>query len=176
MVIWLTGLSGAGKSTVAMRLIERFKPHCPDLVHIDGDEVRALFGDSLGYKEADRYEQIRRIQRLTWMLDKQALTVVVAALYAHPDLLAWNRTHFSGYLEVYLDAPLEVVRARDPKRLYAKVDDGEMSDVVGIDVAWHAPETPDVRIDMAVRQEVDDVVSCIAARVDRLAAVDHGSR
>ena len=120
MVIWITGLSGAGKTTLATALYEAMKPRLPTLVRIDGDEVRALFGNSLGFTESDRRLQIQRLQSLATMLDGQGLVVIVAALYAHPELLAWNRDHFSDYFEVYLEASLELVRSRDPKGLYAK--------------------------------------------------------
>ena len=104
MVIWITGLSGVGKTTLATALYEAMKPGLPALVRIDGDEVRALFGNSLSFAESDRRLQIQRIQSLAAMLDGQGLTVIVAALYAHPELLAWNRDHFSDYFEVYLEA------------------------------------------------------------------------
>ena len=139
MVIWITGISGAGKTTLADALFGALKPRHPTLVRIDGDEVRALFGDTLGFAESDRKVQIERIQKLAAMLDSQGMTVIVAALYAHPDLLAWNRENFSEYFEIYLDASLDLVRGRDPKGLYAKADAGDMKDVVGLDVPWHAP-------------------------------------
>ena len=119
MVIWITGLSGSGKTTLATALYESMKPRLSALVRIDGDEVRTLFGNSLGFTESDRHLQVQRLQNLAAMLDGQGLAVIVAALYANPDLLAWNRDHFSNYFEVYIDASLDLVRSRDPKGLYA---------------------------------------------------------
>jgi adenylylsulfate kinase-like enzyme len=146
MVIWITGLSGSGKTTLATALYESMKPRLSTLVRIDGDEVRALFGNSLGFAESDRRLQIQRLQSLAAMLDDQGLTVIVAALYAHPDLLAWNREHFSDYLEVYLEASLDLVRSRDSRGLYTKADSGEMAHVVGVDVPWHAPDNPHMTV------------------------------
>ena len=80
----IMGPSGAGKTTLANALLTRFKSALPHLVRLDGDEIRALFGQGLGYREEDRYEQINRIQRLALMLDAQEQIVLVAALYAHP--------------------------------------------------------------------------------------------
>ncbi len=139
MVIWITGLSGVGKTTLATALYEAMKPGLPALVRIDGDEVRALFGNSLGFTESDRRLQIQRLQSLATMLDGQGLVVIVAALYAHPELLAWNRDHFSDYFEIYLEASMDLVRSRDSKGLYAKAQAGEMADVVGVDVPWAIP-------------------------------------
>ncbi len=165
MVIWITGLSGSGKTTLATVLYEAMKPALPTLVRIDGDEVRALFGNSLGFTESDRRLQIQRLQSLAAMLDGQGLTVIVAALYAHPELLAWNRDHFSGYFEIYLKASLELVRSRDPKGLYAKADSGEISDVVGVDIPWHAPDTPHMTVkagdDLDTGTVVRDIMACL---------------
>ncbi|MBO89841.1 MAG: hypothetical protein CMP14_10000 [Rickettsiales bacterium] len=94
MVIWLTGISGAGKTTLAALIRDNFKGCLPEMVLVDGDEVRELFGHNLGYKEEDRYRQIERIQKLAHMLDRQCMIVVVSALYAHPRLLEWNRDNF----------------------------------------------------------------------------------
>ena len=147
MVIWLTGLSGAGKTTIAEAMVGMLKPHIPQLVLVDGDVIRELFGASLGYEEPARQEQIGRIQRLAGWLARQGQTVVVAALYAHPDLLAWNRDNLPGYFEVYVNAPMALLRERDSKGLYAGADSGQTPNVVGIDIPWHAPQQPDMLID-----------------------------
>ncbi|MEM8732221.1 MAG: adenylyl-sulfate kinase [Pseudomonadota bacterium] len=82
---------------------------------IDGDTIRNLFGVGLGFHEEARQEQIRRIQRLaSWLADQQ-MKVIVAALYAHPDFLDWNRKNLPGYFEIYVDAPLSFLQARDSK-------------------------------------------------------------
>lgn len=161
MVIWITGISGAGKTTLSDAIVRRFKPVIPELVQIDGDEIRALFGASLSFAEHDRFEQIQRIQRLARMLDSQGMIVLVAALYGHPDLFAWNRENFSTYFEIYIEAPLRLVQRRDPKSLYHKAANGEMPNVVGLDIPWHAPEQPHMQID--ANQETDP--NALALRV-----------
>ncbi|MCZ6770844.1 MAG: adenylyl-sulfate kinase [Proteobacteria bacterium] len=169
MVIWLTGLSGAGKTLISQKLVERFKVAVPELVHIDGDEVRALHGNDLAFDEDSRRKQIKRIQRLAKLLDLQGLLVVVAALYSHPELLDWNRANFDDYLEVYLSAPLALVQHRDAKGLYGKAMSGEMQHVVGMDIPWHAPANPDLLIDGALQEDPDALVVRIARMVPRLA-------
>ena len=169
MVIWLTGISGAGKTTLSDAIARRFKSVVPELVQIDGDEIRELFGASLTYRETDRYEQILRIQRLARMLDRQNMLVLVAALYGHPDLFARNRKIFSEYFEVYLEAPLGLVKRRDPKELYRKLERGEMNNVVGIDIPWHAPENPDLQINSEQETDPDELALEVARRIPRLA-------
>jgi adenylylsulfate kinase-like enzyme len=173
MVIWMTGLSGAGKTTLCETLNRRLKPVLPALTTLDGDAVRQVFGSELGYTEADRVTQIKRIQSLAEMLDRQGLVVLVAALYARPDLLAWNRDTFDGYVEIYLDAPLTLVQQRDPKGLYAKAAAEAMPNVVGMDIPWHAPESPDLTIDMTAGLTVDETADLVIAAVPALAEAAH---
>ena len=148
MIIWITGISGAGKTTLCEALRRLLKPRLPELVLLDGDVIRDIFGNDLGFAEPDRMRQIRRIQSIALELDRQGLVVLVAALYAHPSLLEWNRQNFTAYFEIYLEASLPLVQARDPKGLYAKVKRGEMKEVVGLDIPWHSPTSPDLRIDV----------------------------
>ena len=161
MVIWSTGLSGAGKTTLAIALRDLLKPRFPQTVLIDGDIVREAFGVSLGYTEADRVTQISRVQRLAKILADQDLVVIVAALYCHPDLLNWNRENLKGYFEVYLDASEELLHRRDQKNLYSMAKDGRTKDVVGVDIPWHAPEHPD----LLIRADEEEAPSQMALRV-----------
>ena len=176
MVVWITGISGAGKTTLCEALSALLKPSLPELVLIDGDIVRKIFGGDLGYGEEDRVRQIKRIQGLAGELDRQGLVAIVAAVYARPDLLAWNRQNFSDYFEVYLDAPLTLVQQRDAKDLYGKAARGEMSDVVGIDVPWHAPENADLRIDATEALAPSELAKTVAMQIPRFAEVLGGEQ
>lgn len=155
MVIWVTGLSGSGKSTLCDALRPKLKALRPSLVTLDGDVVRAAFGDDLGYHEADRVRQIKRIQGIARMLANQDITVLVAALYAHPDLLAWNRENMPGYFEVYLKTDMDFLLGRDRKGLYRRGRSGEIPNVVGVDIPWHAPQQADMVIDASSVPPVD---------------------
>ena len=170
MVIWLTGISGAGKTTLCDAMWNLLKPSVPELISIDGDIVRKLFASKLGYAEPDRVQQIRRIQTLAKFLSDQGQIVLVAALYAHPDLLAWNRQNFKNYFEVYIDAPLSLVQARDPKGLYANA--GPSPQIVGIDVPWHVPKSPDMIIKANNDNAPTDVAKQIIAKIPTLTHIE----
>ena len=169
MVIWITGISGAGKTTISKNLYQQFKCIIPEIVTVDGDEVRSLFGKALGYSEKDRFLQIERIQRIAAFLDKQGMLVLVSALYAHPNLLAWNRKKFSEYFEIYLKTSIDLVSERDPKGLYRKFFSGEMQNVVGLDIDWHAPKNPDLSIKMDKSTNLCETSTTIISRIERLA-------
>ena len=118
MVIWITGISGAGKTTLANSLIDRYKKVLPNLINVDGDVIRNLFGNDLGYEETHRIVQIERLQNLSLFLENQNQIVIASALYSNPVLMDWNRKYFSEYYEIYLNASLELVKKRDPKGIY----------------------------------------------------------
>jgi adenylylsulfate kinase len=171
MVIWITGLSGAGKTTLCRALWQALKPECPQLVCLDGDAVRAAFGHDLGYREADRRTQIQRMQRLAQLLAVQGLVVLVAALYAHPELLAWNRQHLPEYFEIYLKASTTTLRRRDAKGLYREATAGMRPHVVGVDIPWHAPEAPDLVIDVDTAPGAEVCAHQVMAALPRFARV-----
>lgn len=168
MVIWVTGLSGSGKSTLCSALFEILKPTRPQIVKLDGDEIRAVFGDNLGHSEADRIQQIGRIQRLAKLLTDQNLDVLVAALYANPQLLAWNRANFADYFEIYIEASIEFLTPRNPKNLYGRGLRGEIKDVVGLDIPWQAPTRPDLLLQAADAPGAIDLANSVIRKISHL--------
>ncbi|MBI4283287.1 MAG: adenylyl-sulfate kinase, partial [Chloroflexi bacterium] len=87
MVIWVTGLAGSGKTSLCNALYRLLKPQLPELALLDGDVIRAAFGNDLTYSEEDRVKQVKRLQNVAKVLSEQGLVVIVAVVYAHPDLL-----------------------------------------------------------------------------------------
>lgn len=144
MIIWLTGISGAGKTTIAKSIYDLLKPKLNSLIFIDGDVVREIFGNDLGFNEEDRKIQIQRIQKISLLLYSQNLNVIVAALYSEKNLLKWNRENFSNYFEVYINTPMSIVEKRDNKSLYKNAKKGKINNIVGIDIPWNAPENSDL--------------------------------
>lgn len=170
MVIWVSGVSGSGKTTLCNAIWRLLKERVPELVLLDGDAVRAAFGNDLGYREEDRIVQIKRLQNMAKMLSDQNLIVIVAAVYANPELLRWNRWNLSDYFELYLEASFKTVQRRDTKGLYAGAASGEITNVVGVDIPWHAPESPD----LVINTDNGDGAEVLARRV--IAAIPRLSR
>lgn len=167
-VIWLTGLSGAGKTTLGAALRDLISGVAP-VVLLDGDAVRAAVDDGLGYSEDDRHVQISRMARLARLVAGQGIVVVVAALYASDELLAWNRANLPGYVEVYLSASIETLGTRDPKGLYERARRGDAHDVVGLDIPWHAPVSPDLVLEMDAPTTADRLARKVIRLVPELA-------
>ena len=153
----MTGISGAGKTTIANSIIKSYKHKFPNLVNIDGDIIRQMYEDDLGYEEKDRIRQIKRIQKLCLFLENQNLIVIVSALYSNTELMDWNRKNFSEYFEIYLKISVDLVKERDPKGIYEKFSKGEEKNLVGLDIPWHEPKKPNLVIDMDKTKSFSDV-------------------
>lgn len=165
MLVWITGLSGSGKTTLCRAIQTVVKPRMPEVIFLDGDEIRGIFGNTLGYAEEDRVFGVRRIQRMIRMFVEQGHPVVISVLYARSDLLAWNRETFSDYFEVYLNASIGTVQQRDSKGLYNLAAQGEMPNVVGLDIPWHEPENPDLVFDQDAPPAPDEMAGTVIRSV-----------
>lgn len=146
MVVWIIGLSGAGKSTLANEVLRLTKQKTPNVVLLDGDEVRKIYDNDLGHTLYDRSMNAKRISNLCKFLDAQNIHVICAILSLFPENLDWNRRHYKNYYEVFIDAPLNDLQSRDSKGLYAKFSRGEISDVAGLDLKFVPPKKPDLMI------------------------------
>ena len=144
MVIWIIGLSGVGKTTFAQSLYRAAKPKRPQLIHLDGDRIRAVMGNDLGYSAAERRLSTERMSRLSLELDSQGIDVVCSTMSLFPDSHQWNRDNFSDYYEIYMELTNEKLRQRDPKGIYASAAKGELQDVVGVDIPFETPKNPDL--------------------------------
>ncbi|MDQ2104239.1 adenylyl-sulfate kinase [Azospirillum isscasi] len=151
LVVWITGLSGAGKTTVAGLLAPCFQEAGRPCVTLDGDHLRALLRNELGLETGHDREQRLTLARLYGRLCQAVATrgcdVLCATVSMFHDVRAWNRAHIPNYLEVYLRVPLDELRRRDPKGLYARSAAGEVAGMVGVEVPAEEPSRPDLVID-----------------------------
>ncbi|HWH28136.1 MAG TPA: sulfate adenylyltransferase subunit CysN [Mycobacteriales bacterium] len=148
-VVWLTGLSGAGKSTIANLLERRLHTLGVHTYLLDGDNVRHGLNADLGFTEADRVENIRRVGHVARLMADAGLVVVVSFISPFRAERDTARALLPAgqFVEVHVDTPLEVAEARDEKGLYAKARRGELPNFTGIDSPYEPPEHPEVRLD-----------------------------
>lgn len=146
MVVWIIGLSGAGKTTLAKRVVSGVRVRGRTVVLLDGDEIRDVFGNDLTHDLKGRFQNAQRICRLCALLESQGVDVVCAILSIFPESREWCRRNLQNYYEVFIDTPLDVLQKRDPKGIYRKYERGEISDVAGLDLDFVPPKDPDLLI------------------------------
>jgi bifunctional enzyme CysN/CysC len=148
-VIWFTGLSGAGKSTIANLLEKRLHALGRHTYVLDGDNVRHGLNKDLGFTEADRVENIRRVSEVARLMADAGLIVLVSFIspFRAERRTARGLMGEGEFYEVFVDAPLEVAETRDPKGLYKKARRGELKNFTGVDSPYEMPEAPEVNID-----------------------------
>ena len=168
-VVWLTGLSGAGKSTVANALEVRLNAEGVHTMLLDGDNVRHGLSRDLGFSDADRVENIRRIGETVKLMLDAGLVVITAFISPfHNDRQRVRELVRKGeFLEVFLDAPLAVCEARDPKGLYKSARTGRIINFTGISQAYEAPAKPELRIDTSTSSVAESVQTILAALKER---------
>lgn len=171
MVIWLIGMSGAGKTAIGKEVFAQLKQRRPNVVFLDGDAVREIMGSDLGHSLEARRANAGRISRLCKYLDDQGIDVVCSILSIFHESQAWNRSQIARYFEVYIRVPFEVLEARDSKGLYRAAREGKATNVVGVDIPFPPPLNPDLIIDNG---DVVDSFDGLAARV--LAAIPWESK
>jgi bifunctional enzyme CysN/CysC len=155
-VVWLTGLSGAGKSTVANRLEQRLHALGKRTYLLDGDNVRHGLNKDLGFTAADRVENVRRIAEVARLMVDAGLIVITALISPFRAERRMARALFATgeFVEVFVDVPLAVAESRDPKGLYRRARSGELKNFTGIDSPYEPPEAPELHLDTA-RQSPD---------------------
>ena len=150
MIIWLTGLSASGKTTLGRHIWEIWKPRAPNTVIVDGEDVRDILGHRTGeddYSLDGRRAVAERICGICAWLDSQDINAICSTISSFEDLRARNRSTLSRYFEVFVSVPLEVAFRRDGKNLYAPALRGERKNVVGMDLEFTPPISPDLVID-----------------------------
>jgi adenylylsulfate kinase len=172
-VIWMTGLSGSGKSTIALALEKQLHSDGHLTAVLDGDNVRTGINNNLGFSEVDRTENIRRIAEVAKLFVQQG--IVTICCFVSPTMairqLAKDIIGEQDFVEVFVDTPLEVCEQRDVKGLYAKARAGEVKDFTGISAPFEAPTSPAIRLKTAGRSEADTVQELhqfIAPRISRV--------
>ena len=148
-VFWFTGLSGAGKSTVAGALMQVLEKECNwNCIQLDGDILRTGLCSDLGFSEEDRHENQRRLREVVKLLLKTGTNVVVSFIspFAHDRELAREMLEDKQFIEIYVSTTLAQCEARDPKGLYQKARAGQIKEFTGIDSPFEIPVNPEIEI------------------------------
>jgi len=160
-VIWITGLSGAGKTTLASEVVSRMRELGDAVVMLDGDELREVFGavitNAKNHGTEGRLALAFQYAHLCRVIAGQGYTVVIATISLFSEIHAWNRANLPGYFEVYLKVPLEELRRRDPKGIYRRFDAGELADVAGLDLLIDEPAAADWVVEFDPSRRVNSV-------------------
>ncbi len=169
VTIWMTGLSGSGKSTVANELEKRLVALGRHTMLLDGDNVRMGLNRNLGFKESDRIENIRRISEVSKLMNDAGLIVITSFIspYTRDRKSARDIIGSDSFFEVYISTPLEECERRDVKGLYRKARAGEIPNFTGISSPYDVPENPDVTIDtsrLTLEECVDTIIKALEER------------
>ncbi len=151
MVIWLVGLSGSGKTTIGKEMYKLWKPIAPNTVMVDGDDVRTLMGkdkDPSDFTLEGRYRLTLQYVEICAWLDQQDINVICCTISNFEDIYNENRKRFSNYFQVFLDVPIDILKKRDPKGLYKRVEEGIEKNVMGVDIPYSKPVSSDLHLVM----------------------------
>ena len=164
--IWLTGLPGSGKTTLASALEQRLREQGRQPCVLDGDSLRLGLCRDLGFSETDRIENIRRVAEVAKLMVDAGLSVMVALVSPFRAQREMARRLFSDgeFVEVFVDTPLQICERRDPKGMYARARRGELKDFTGVDGRYDPPGNPEVRVDtsvLSVGESVARVLRCL---------------
>ena len=165
-VLWFTGLSGSGKSTVANAVDLMLHQHGVKTYVLDGDNVRHGLNGDLGFSDVDRVENIRRVSEVAKLFADAGLLVSTAFIspFISDREMVREQLPNNQFIEVFIDTPLEVCESRDPKGLYKKARAGEIKNFTGIDSAYEAPVTPEIHVKTAEKS----IEACALQVIDYL--------
>jgi adenylyl-sulfate kinase len=169
-VLWLTGLSGAGKSTIAAQLKQELLAWGQPVCVLDGDRLRTGLCSDLGFSPEDRKENIRRIGELAKLFTATGVICIVAVIspYRADRRRARTLIEQGRFIEIYVNAPLEVCERRDPKGLYAKARRGEIAEFTGISSHYEPPEKPEIELHtdkLSITESLAEVLDFIKLNV-----------
>ena len=165
--LWFTGLSGAGKTTLADEMVRIFKAAGHKVEILDGDVVRTNLSKGLGFSKEDRDTNIRRIGFVCELLTRNGVINLVAAISPYENVRNENRARIGRYVEVYCGCPLETLVERDVKGLYKKALAGELANFTGVSDPYEAPSAPDVALDTS-KMSIPDCTGKIMNKLKEL--------
>ncbi|MFQ6029208.1 MAG: adenylyl-sulfate kinase [Dehalococcoidia bacterium] len=172
-VVWFTGLSASGKSTLAYNMAEILKKRGTPVEVLDGDEVRETISKDLGFSAADRQEHARRVIGLSKILVRNGVAVLVPLISPYKVSREAARAEFDSFIEVYVNCPIEACIERDPKGLYAKALSGEIKEFTGVSDPYEPPDASEVVVntnELSVEECCEQIMEAVDRMLDSVSA------
>ena len=166
VTLWFTGLSGSGKTTIAKAVERELRSRHCKVEMLDGDIVRTNLSKGLGFSKEDRNINVRRIGFVANLLSRNGVIAITAAISPYRDIRDEVRQRTENFMEVYVNAPLDICEARDVKGLYARARAGEIKNFTGIDDPYEAPLNPEV-ICYTEQETIEESVGKVIAELER---------
>ncbi|MDE5069865.1 MAG: adenylyl-sulfate kinase [Trichodesmium sp. St16_bin4-tuft] len=166
-ILWFTGLSGAGKTTISKIVAEKLKQRGRKVEILDGDIVRENLSKGLTFSKADRDINIRRIGFVAHLLSRNGVVAITAAISPYKAVRNEIREMDENFIEVYINAPLEVCEQRDVKGLYGKARAGEIKNFTGIDDPYEPPNNPEITC-CTDKESLDESVANVISSLEKL--------
>lgn len=172
-ILWLTGLSGSGKSTIAKLLEKKLCSMDKHAYVLDGDHIRQGLSKDLGFTEANRVENMRRVAEVAKLMIDSGQIVLVSMIspFAAERRMARELVEDGEFFEIFVDTPLHVAEQRDPKGLYRKARRGELKNFTGIDSPYEAPLNPEIHINTML-QTPEQAVEAILIHITQIGVLD----
>lgn len=171
-VFWITGLSGAGKTTIGRALVRLLKDEERSCVHLDGDQLRQIFPDLVGHDAGTRRALARRYSGLCKIISDQGIDVVCSTISLFHEIHDWSRANCARYVEIFLDVEADILKERDPKKIYQRAQAGEIRDVAGFDLAVEFPTQPDIVLHNDGRASPEELALAILRQADGKSACE----
>ena len=155
---WITGLAGAGKTSIGNILFKYIKKKYRNTIFLDGDILRAILGyENINYDKASRMRIAMQYARLSKLFTDQGINVIFATISMFDSVRVWNRKNINNYVEIYLKVPIDILITRDKKHLFSNAIKNEKQNVVGIDIKIEEPKNPDIVLENSEKVSIDNL-------------------
>jgi adenylyl-sulfate kinase len=165
--IWFTGLSGAGKTTVAVALEKELRARGVKVERLDGDTVRQSLTRDLGFSKEDRDKNIERVTFVAKLLSRNGVAVLASFISPYREIRAMVRRETTNFIEVFVNAPLDVCVSRDVKGMYAKAFRGEIKEFTGVSDPYEEPDTPEITLNTHLETVQESLAKCLTYLEER---------
>lgn len=165
-LIWITGLSGSGKTILGKKVYEALKKKYKNIIFLDGDDFREILGNDLSHSQKDRLENAKRIHKMCKFLVSQNINVICATMSLYSEIHELNRKEIKTYFEVFIECNIHELIKRNQKELYSEALEGKRNDVVGINLSYDKPQNCELIIENSEKNNLEQKVKKVLNLVE----------